>query len=64
MFNFLKKFFYFLIFNDVPVSSTLTLPVNNFTWKNEKPCSLGATKIFVPWARIELATFRILGRTF
>ena len=33
-----------LIFNDVLVSSTLTLPVNIFTWKKEKPCSPGATK--------------------
>ena len=36
-----------------------TLPVNIFTWKKEKPCSPGATKIFVPQARIELATFQI-----
>ena len=56
--------FSFLFFNGVPVSSTLTLPVNNFTWKKEKPYSPGATKIFVPLARIELATFRILDRTF
>ena len=42
--------FSFLIFNDVLVSSTLTLPVNIFTWKKKKPCSPGTTKIFVPWA--------------
>ena len=36
----------FLIFNDVLVSSTLTLPVNIFTWKKGKPCSSGATKFF------------------
>ena len=42
-----------MIFNDVLVSSTLTLvPVNIFTWKKEKPCSPGATKMFVPRARI------------
>ena len=41
--------FSFLIFNDVLVSSTLTLPVNIFSWKKEKPCSPRATKIFVPW---------------
>ena len=29
------------------MSSTLTLPVNIFTWKKEKPFSPGATKIFV-----------------
>ena len=40
-----------VIFNDILVSSTLTLPVNIFTWKKEKVCSPGATKIFVPWAR-------------
>ena len=56
--------FSFLIFNDVLVSSTLTLPVNIFTWKKEKPCSPGATKIFVPLEGIELATFRTLDRTF
>ena len=39
--------FSFSIFNDVLVSSTLTLPVNIFTWKKEKPCSPRATKIFV-----------------
>ena len=53
-----------LIFNDVLVSSTLRLPVNIFTWKKKKPCSRGATKIFVPRARIELTTLRILDRTF
>ena len=36
-----------------------TLPVNIFTWKKEKPCSPWETKIFVPPARIELATFQI-----
>ena len=36
-----------VIFNDILVSSTLTLPVNIYTWKKEKPCSPGATKIFV-----------------
>ena len=36
-----------------------TLPVNILTWKKEKPCSPGATKMFVPRARIELATFQI-----
>ena len=30
------------------MNSTLTLPVNIFTWKKEKPCSPGATKIFLP----------------
>ena len=44
------------------VSSTPTLPVNIFTWK--KPYSPGATKMFVPRARIKLATRRILDRTF
>ena len=39
------------------MSRTLTLPANNFTWTKKKPCSPGATKIFVPLARIELATF-------
>ena len=39
----------FLTFNDVLVSSTLTLPVNIFTWKKKKPCSPGARKL----ARIE-----------
>ena len=34
------------IFNDVLVSSTLTLPVNIFTWKKEKLCSSGETKFF------------------
>ena len=42
-----KFFFFFLIFNNVLVSSTLTLPVNIFTWKKEKLCSPGATTIFV-----------------
>ena len=56
--------FFFLIFHDVLVSSTLIVPVNIFTLKKEKPCSPGATKIFVSRARIELATFRILDRTF
>ena len=37
--------FSFLIFNDELVSSTLTLPVNIFTWKKEKPCSPGARKL-------------------
>ena len=37
----------FLIFSDVLVSSTLTLPVNIYTWKKKKPCSPGATKIFL-----------------
>ena len=31
-----------VIFSDVLVSSTLTLPVNIYTWKKKKPCSLGA----------------------
>ena len=35
-----------VIFSDVLVSSTLTLPVNIYTWKKKKPCSPGATKIF------------------
>ena len=39
--------FSFLIFNDVLVSSTLTLPVNIFTWKKEKPCSTGARKLYI-----------------
>ena len=65
----LSLFFFFfgfllLIFHDVLVSSTLTVPVNICTWKKEKPCSPGTTKIFVSRARIELATFRILDRTF
>ena len=34
-----------LIFSDVLVSSTLTLPVNIYTWKKKKPCSPGETKI-------------------
>ena len=55
---------YSVIFNGVLVSSTLTLPVNIFTWKKEKPCSPRRTKIFVARARIKLATFRILDRTF
>ena len=38
------------IFNDVLVSSTLTLPVNIFTWKKEKPCSPGAWKFLFPRA--------------
>ena len=42
--------FSFLIFNDVLVSSTLTLPVNIFTWKKEKPCSPGARKFSLPRA--------------
>ena len=46
------------------MSSTLRLPVNIFTWNKKKPCLPEATKIFVPRARIELATFRILDRTF
>ena len=29
------------------VSSTLTLPVNIFTWKKEKLCSPGETKFFL-----------------
>ena len=33
-------------FNDALVSSTRTLPAKIFTWKKEKPCSPGATKIF------------------
>ena len=40
--------FSFLIFNDVLVSSTLTLPVNIFTLEKEKPCSPGAVKISMP----------------
>ena len=36
-----------IIFNDVLVSSTLALPVIVFTWKKEKLCSPGETKIFV-----------------
>ena len=40
-----------VIFNDALVSSTLTLPVNVFTWKKQKPCSRAmlarGTKIFV-----------------
>ena len=35
-----NKFFFFN-FNDVLPSSTLTLPVNIFTWKKEKQCSPG-----------------------
>ena len=36
------------------------------TWKEEKSCSPGTTKIFVPQVRIELTTLRILQvyRTF
>ena len=33
-------------FSDVLVSSTLTLPVNIYTWKKKKPCSPGASKIY------------------
>ena len=45
-FIFCNFFCKFLIFNDVLVSSTLTLSVNIFTWKKEKQCSPGATKFF------------------
>ena len=41
-----------VIFNDVLVSSTLTLPVNIFTWKKKKLCSPGAGKFSFPWANI------------
>ena len=47
-----------MIFSDVLVSSTLTLPVNIYTWKKKKPCSPGATKIFVPRARKVTICFR------
>ena len=39
--------FMYFFFNDILVSRTLTLPVNIFTWKKEKPCSPGAQKISV-----------------
>ena len=39
--NFIFILFYYYFFNDTLVSSTRTLPVDNFTWKKEKPCSPG-----------------------
>ena len=39
-----KFYIYFILllfFNDTLVSSTRTLPVDNFTWKKKKPCSPG-----------------------
>ena len=47
-----------VIFNDALVSSILTLPVNIFTWKKEKPCSPGARKFSLPQASIVCIVLR------
>ena len=52
-----------LIFIKGLVSNTHILQGILSSWNNEKQCSPGATKIFAR-ARIEIASFRILDRTF
>ena len=60
----LNRSLFFLIFSNVLVSRTLTLPVNIYTWKKKKPCSPGARKFSLPHARPGHENFRCPGRAW